>query len=48
MAHIVHVSESHGIDAGVMRAAEGMARRAIGLGHGTDGFIRIAEVIGRE
>jgi 3-hydroxyisobutyrate dehydrogenase-like beta-hydroxyacid dehydrogenase len=48
MAHIVHVSESHGIDAGVMRAAEGMARRAIGLGHGTDGFIRIAEVIGRK
>ncbi|MGW0610559.1 NAD(P)-dependent oxidoreductase [Streptomyces sp. NPDC002788] len=47
MAHIVHVSEEHGIDAGVMRAAEGMARRAIGLGHGKDGFIRIAEVIGR-
>ncbi|MFI8189573.1 NAD(P)-dependent oxidoreductase [Streptomyces sp. NPDC085946] len=47
MAHIVHVSESHGIDAGVMRAAEGMARRAIGLGHGTDGFVRVAEVIGR-
>ncbi|MFD8024307.1 NAD(P)-dependent oxidoreductase [Streptomyces lavendulae] len=47
MAHIVHASEAHGIDAGVMRAAEGMARRAIGLGHGTDGFIRIAEVLGR-
>ncbi|MFB0626697.1 NAD(P)-dependent oxidoreductase [Streptomyces sp. AB3(2024)] len=47
MAHIVHASESHGIDAGVMRAAEGMARRAIGLGHGTDGFIRVAEVLGR-
>jgi 3-hydroxyisobutyrate dehydrogenase-like beta-hydroxyacid dehydrogenase len=47
MSHIVHVSESHGIDAGVMRAAEGMARRTIGLGHGQDGFIRIAEVIGR-
>ncbi|AXE86868.1 hypothetical protein C1703_17820 [Streptomyces sp. Go-475] len=47
MAHIVHVSEEHGIDAGVMRAAEGMARRAIGLGHGEDGFIRIAEVIAR-
>ncbi|QKV96760.1 NAD(P)-dependent oxidoreductase [Streptomyces sp. NA02950] len=47
MAHIVHTSEAHGIDAGVMRAAEGMARRAIGLGHGTDGFIRIAEVLGR-
>ncbi|MDT0345862.1 NAD(P)-dependent oxidoreductase [Streptomyces litchfieldiae] len=47
MAHIVHTSEAHGIDAGVMRAAEGMARRVIGLGHGTDGFIRVAEVLGR-
>ncbi|MGK5729149.1 NAD(P)-dependent oxidoreductase [Streptomyces sp. URMC 124] len=47
MAHIVQASEAHGIDAGVMRAAEGMARRVIGLGHGTDGFIRIAEVLGR-
>ncbi|MFD5336416.1 NAD(P)-dependent oxidoreductase [Streptomyces hawaiiensis] len=47
MSHIVHLSESHGIDAGVMRAAEGMARRAVGLGHGQDGFIRVAEVIGR-
>lgn len=47
MAHIVHASEAHGIDAGVMRAAEGMARRAIGLGHGKDGFIRVAEVLGR-
>ncbi|AEM84483.1 NAD(P)-dependent oxidoreductase [Streptomyces violaceusniger] len=47
MSHIVHTSEGHGIDAGVMRAAEGMARRAIGLGHGTDGFIRVAELLGR-
>ncbi|SDL09429.1 NAD(P)-dependent oxidoreductase [Streptomyces indicus] len=47
MAHIVHTSEAHGIDAGVMRAAEGLARRVIGLGHGTDGFIRITEVLGR-
>ncbi|QES51855.1 dehydrogenase [Streptomyces venezuelae] len=47
MAHIVHTSEAHGIDASVMRAAEGQARRAIGLGHGADGFIRIAELLGR-
>ncbi|TDB79531.1 NAD(P)-dependent oxidoreductase [Micromonospora sp. KC721] len=47
MAHIVHTSEAHGIDAGVMRPAEGMARRAIGLGHATDGFTRIVEVLGR-
>ncbi|QIB48274.1 NAD(P)-dependent oxidoreductase [Streptomyces aureoverticillatus] len=47
MAHIVHTSEAHGIDAGVMRATEGLARRAIGLGHGTDGFTRVAEMLGR-
>ncbi|MFF8731840.1 NAD(P)-dependent oxidoreductase [Streptomyces sp. NPDC015171] len=47
MAHVVEVSESHGIDAGVMRAVEGMARRVIGLGHGTDGIIRVAEMLGR-
>ncbi|WMX43831.1 NAD(P)-binding domain-containing protein [Streptomyces roseicoloratus] len=47
MAHIVHASEAHGIDAGVMRAAEGLARRTVGLGHGADGFSRIAEVLAR-
>ncbi|MCX5376929.1 NAD(P)-dependent oxidoreductase [Streptomyces sp. NBC_00091] len=47
MAHIIHTSEAHGIDAGVMRATEGLARRAIGLGHGGDGFIRVAELLGR-
>jgi 3-hydroxyisobutyrate dehydrogenase-like beta-hydroxyacid dehydrogenase len=45
MAHIVHTSEAHGIDAGVMRAAEGLARRTIGRGHGQDGFIRITDVL---
>jgi 3-hydroxyisobutyrate dehydrogenase-like beta-hydroxyacid dehydrogenase len=47
MAHIVHTSGAHGIEAGVIRAAEGLARRVVGLGHGTDGFIRITEVLGR-
>ncbi|MFC9272977.1 NAD(P)-dependent oxidoreductase [Streptomyces zhihengii] len=47
MAHIVEASEAHGIDAGVMRAAEGLARRAVGLGHGDDGFVRVAEVLSR-
>ncbi|WP_405615709.1 NAD(P)-dependent oxidoreductase [Streptomyces sp. NBC_00076] len=47
MAHIVQASESHGIDAGVMRAAEGQARRVVGLGHGTDGFMRVTELLGR-
>ncbi|KAB8166949.1 NAD(P)-dependent oxidoreductase [Streptomyces sp. 3MP-14] len=46
-AHIVSVSESHGIDAGVMRAVEGLLRRAIGLGHGEDGFARVAELLAR-
>ncbi|MEU8775464.1 NAD(P)-binding domain-containing protein [Streptomyces sp. NPDC048606] len=47
MAHIVEASEAHGIDASVLRAAEGQARRAIGLGHGTDGFMRVTELLGR-
>ncbi|WP_370416251.1 NAD(P)-dependent oxidoreductase [Streptomyces fradiae] len=47
MAHIVHAAEAHGIDTGVMRAAEGLARRTVALGHGADGFSRIAEVLGR-
>ncbi|TDD23844.1 NAD(P)-dependent oxidoreductase [Nonomuraea diastatica] len=45
MAHIVHLSEAHGIEAGVMRAAEGLARRAIGRGLGTDGFHRITDLL---
>ncbi|TXS52404.1 NAD(P)-dependent oxidoreductase [Streptomyces sp. t39] len=47
MSHIVETSEAHGIDAGVMRAAEGLARRAVGLGHGGDGFMRVAELLTR-
>ncbi|MER5424321.1 NAD(P)-dependent oxidoreductase [Streptosporangium roseum] len=45
MAHIIHTSEVHGIDAGVMRAAEGLARRAIGRGHSSDGFLRVTELL---
>ncbi|AUH41762.1 NAD(P)-dependent oxidoreductase [Streptomyces sp. CMB-StM0423] len=45
MKHIIATSESHGIDAGVMRAAAGQAQRVIGLGYGTDGFIRITELV---
>ncbi|WP_371580653.1 NAD(P)-dependent oxidoreductase [Streptomyces sp. NBC_01314] len=47
MAHIVEVSESHGIDASVMRSAEGFARRAIARGQGTDGFTRLTDVLDR-
>ncbi|MGD9484529.1 NAD(P)-binding domain-containing protein [Streptomyces sp. TRM70308] len=46
MTHIVHASEAHGIDAGVMRAAEGLARRAIAHGSPTDGFLRITDLLG--
>ncbi|MFF0724905.1 NAD(P)-dependent oxidoreductase [Streptomyces sp. NPDC004134] len=45
MKHIIATSESHGIDAGVMRAAAGQAQRVIGLGYGTDGFIRVTELV---
>ncbi|MBZ3903416.1 NAD(P)-dependent oxidoreductase [Streptomyces griseiscabiei] len=47
MTHVVQVSESHGIDASVMRSAEGFVRRAIAQGHGSDGFTRLTEVLGR-
>lgn len=47
MAHVIETSEGHGIDAGLMRAAEGLARQAIGLGHGAEGFHRVAELLGR-
>lgn len=45
MAHIIHTSEAHGIEAGVMRAAEGLARRVIGMGNGADGFIRVTGLL---
>ncbi|QKW11011.1 NAD(P)-dependent oxidoreductase [Streptomyces sp. NA04227] len=48
MAHIAETSEAHGIDASLMRAVEAGARRTVELGHGTDGFHRIAEVLGRD
>ncbi|MFD7963941.1 NAD(P)-dependent oxidoreductase [Streptomyces zaomyceticus] len=47
MAHVVHASEAHGIEANVMRAIEGLARRTVALGHGTEGYSRVAEVLGR-
>ncbi|MFC7980318.1 NAD(P)-dependent oxidoreductase [Streptomyces sp. NPDC057336] len=45
MAHVVHASEAHGIDASLMRVVEGQARRVIARGHGTDGYTRVADVI---
>ncbi|MEU5756921.1 NAD(P)-dependent oxidoreductase [Streptomyces sp. NPDC047829] len=45
MAHVVHASEAHGIDASLMRVIEGQARRVIARGHGTDGYSRVGEVI---
>ncbi|AZM54032.1 dehydrogenase [Streptomyces sp. WAC 01529] len=46
MAHVIHASEAHGIEAGVMRAAEGLARRVIARGHGGDGATRMVELLG--
>ncbi|MFG2128999.1 NAD(P)-dependent oxidoreductase [Streptomyces sp. NPDC048751] len=46
MAHVVETAEAHGIDASVMRAAEGQARRVIARGHGADGYTRVAELLG--
>lgn len=43
--HLIHVSESHGIDAAHLSAARTLARRAIADGHGGDGFTRIVEVL---
>ncbi|WP_395576719.1 NAD(P)-dependent oxidoreductase [Streptomyces sp. BK79] len=45
MAHVVHASEAHGIDASLMRVIEGQARRVIARGHGADGYTRVVEVI---
>ncbi|WP_066947685.1 NAD(P)-dependent oxidoreductase [Microtetraspora fusca] len=45
VAHVVHASESHGIDASVMRAVDDLVRRTIDQGHGTDGFIRITDTL---
>ncbi|MEV0617728.1 NAD(P)-binding domain-containing protein [Nonomuraea sp. NPDC050404] len=45
MTHIVAAAEAHGIDSGVMRAAEGLGRRAMGLGHGEASFLRVIDVM---
>ena len=45
LAHIIETSESHDIDAGVLRTVEGAARRVIAQGHGADGFLRITELL---
>ncbi|CCK29197.1 hypothetical protein BN159_4818 [Streptomyces davaonensis JCM 4913] len=45
MSHVVHASESHGIDASLMRLIEGYARRVVAQGHGTDGFVRVADLL---
>ncbi|GEC07871.1 6-phosphogluconate dehydrogenase [Streptomyces spinoverrucosus] len=47
MSHIIEASEAHAIEASVMRAVEGQARRVIALGHGTDGFIRVTDLLSR-
>ncbi|WP_449062563.1 NAD(P)-dependent oxidoreductase [Planomonospora algeriensis] len=46
LEHIVHASRARGLDTGVLDAATAVARRAIDIGHGSDSFSRLAEVIG--
>jgi 3-hydroxyisobutyrate dehydrogenase-like beta-hydroxyacid dehydrogenase len=43
--HIVEVAEAHGIDASVLRSVGALARRVVDLGHGTDGYTRVTEVL---
>ncbi|NRQ33763.1 NAD(P)-dependent oxidoreductase [Nonomuraea sp. NN258] len=45
MSHIVDAAEEHGIDSGVMRAAEGLGRRAMGRGFGASSFLRIIDIL---
>ena len=45
MRHIIHTARSHGMDTGVLDAAEAVARRAIDAGHGADDFSRLAETL---
>jgi hypothetical protein len=47
MAHIIDAARARGIDASVLSAARAVAQRAIDAGHGTDGFARLADVLGR-
>ncbi|MER7576352.1 NAD(P)-binding domain-containing protein [Streptomyces sp. NPDC126514] len=47
MSHIVHTAESHGIDASLMRVVEGQARRVVAEGHGTDGYVRVTDLLTR-
>jgi hypothetical protein len=48
MAHIVETAEARGLDAGVMRAAHALTRRAIDAGHGTDGTSRLTVALKRD
>lgn len=45
IAHIIQSANEHGIDAGVLRAAHAVARRAIEAGHAEDGFSRLSETV---
>jgi 3-hydroxyisobutyrate dehydrogenase-like beta-hydroxyacid dehydrogenase len=47
MEHIMHAAQARGIDVDVLSAAKAIAQRAIDAGHGTDGFSRLAEMLGK-
>ncbi|MFJ6661728.1 NAD(P)-dependent oxidoreductase [Streptomyces sp. NPDC091377] len=45
IAHVVHASEAHGIEANVMRATEGLVSRVIAQGRGTSGFLAVVDLL---
>ena len=45
MSHVIHASESHGIDASLMRVVEGLSSRVVAAGHGSDGFMRVSQLL---
>ncbi|MFE3144527.1 NAD(P)-dependent oxidoreductase [Streptomyces scopuliridis] len=47
MDHIIHAARARGLETGVLSAARDIARQAIDAGHGSDGYSRLAEVLGR-
>nr|WP_281426757.1 NAD(P)-binding domain-containing protein [Paenibacillus solanacearum] len=43
--HIIHASQSRGLDVTVLNAVQAMVRRAVDAGHGNDSFSRIAAML---
>jgi 3-hydroxyisobutyrate dehydrogenase-like beta-hydroxyacid dehydrogenase len=45
LEHIIHASERHGLDAGLLRAAHALGRQAVDDGHGGDDYSRLADTL---